>query len=505
VAHLRFVGTLTGNRSIRLPVASTDADLAWTIENRTTGAFGLAVTGLLSAVPVPKGPGRAVTWDGSVLTLGAESFDTGNGDILGRMGAAAPTIVTLIGGQDDEAISVTNCTLSADTVNFVVGDRGHKLSFAGSANATAFLDPVGLTDPLVLTGVDCLGLSIYLEDATKIDQFGLHVFSDSGLATVTSYNTSTGLVTGWNRIRYRVTAQTLPANWFTCYRARVQVIANAATTATIGHAWAETRPLASILFVADHPAQALYLYGYEELKARRIPVTFGCDPALLGNGGAARRLSPISGDRMFEEDIGRLALENNNQVNFHSGNNATATSGMDAAAIRADCMQGLKWISQMASRYGFEPGFAWRSAWVNNDAPNHAASQPLLGAYATFGAGNSFVSCWPPIDPYNLPRVALHGVSNSGMDAFFLALKQTHGLLLCYTHGILDTGGIDMTNAEWDYFLTKLDDGIQGSWLEGVTMEILLARGGLRYRQGFGEARVDTTDAVGTLASRRLW
>ena len=64
--------------------------------------------------------------------------------------------------------------------------------------------------------------------------------------------------------------------------------------------------------------------------------------------------------------------------------------------------------------------------------------------------------------------------------------------------------GNDSTQAEWDYFVSKVSDGVSAGWLEGVTFEDLLARGGLRFRRGLGDVAVELPGVDGSVSSVRL-
>ena len=417
---------------------------------------------------------------------GLRSIDTA----LSLRNAVAPRIVTLIGGQEDESPTATSCTITADTVNFKLGTQGWKMTMAGAVTANLRLDPVGTDDPINVGPAQAVGLWIYITDATKITSIGHGIFSNDPPTVGNSYTWTSALVNGWNFLRIQASAGTL-TDWGIAYRVRVVVVTNAATDVTVGHLFVECPEKAKILFISDAAYQTFHDIGYPDLKRLGVPVTWSLDTATLGTGaGISARIS--------EAALAVVAAENQNSVGFH-GHTGAPTTAMTAAQIRSDTMQAIKWLE----RRGYYSGRIWRSAWVQNAATNHAAIQNLVLMYATPSSAAS-LSCWPVIDRWNIPRISLHGRTEADMDGWFSQLQQTRQMLVCYNHAIDDGGGTNTTNAMWDYFISKVDAGLSGGWLEGVTMEMLLARSGLKYRQTLGDTTVDLYDETGTLSARRL-
>ena len=62
------------------------------------------------------------------------------------------------------------------------------------------------------------------------------------------------------------------------------------------------------------------------------------------------------------------------------------------------------------------------------------------------------------------------------MDNYFDILKKTRGVMVSYTHGIGSGLKSDMTQENWDYFLSKIDNATEEGWLESVTYDILRNR-----------------------------
>ena len=421
------------------------------------------------------------------LLSGVREIDTA----LHLQNAVAPRIMTLIGGQEDESPTGTTATISADTVNFKLGTQGWKMTMAGAVTGQLRLDPVGAEDPVHFGPAQAVGIWFYVPDATKITSVGISIASNSAATVTADYTWNTGIVTGWNFRRIQASAMTL-TDWGTAYRVRVIVVTNAATDITVGHLYVECPQKAKVLIISDSAYKSFHDIAYPDLKQRGIPVTFALDPTVLGSN-----VGSIS-ERITEAQVLTVSAENQNEIGFH-GYDGTETSAMTAAQIRADTMKAIKWLESR----GYYSGRIWRSAWVQNAATNHAAIQNLVLMYATPSSAASLV-CWPVADRWNISRLSLHGRTQANMDTWFSQLQQTHQLLVCYNHGIDDGGGTNTTNAMWDYFIGKIDAGLAGGWLEGVTMEMLLARSGLKYRQTLGDTAVELYDETGVNAPRRL-
>lgn len=411
-----------------------------------------------------------------------------------------PRYTSLIAGQDDESPSSSNCTVTADTVNYKVGARAWKMTMSGAVTATMYLDPPGTDDPLVLDPVAAIGAWVYITDATKVTSLQVDIASDSGVTVKwnrSAANIGVTLVNGWNFLRWPASQGTL-TGWGTMYRVTIVVITNAATDITVGHVWAECPPKAQIMFIADVGYRTMLTSGYPDLVNRGIPVTWAIDPLRLGTGvGTAAEV-------ITEAEVLELAEENNNAIGMHAWGDGTLTSTMTAAELRAETMKMIKWME----RRGLYTGRVWRAGFLQDAATNHAAIQGLVWAYATPSSASGVI-CWPPHPGtsgnghrWNIPRTSLQGRTESAIDALFTQLEQTHGFWVCYTHGIHADGGNDMTPAEWEYFLGKLDDS--SDWLEGVTFVQLLARNGIRFPRGLGDTVMEYRDAVGVEQYTRL-
>ena len=409
-----------------------------------------------------------------------------------REGNALRT-VTLACGADDETVAVTNCTSSVDTTNYKVGDRAWKMTMAGAVTAQLRWDPVSPDeDPLVHPPASAVGIWVYCPDASKVDYVEVDIYQADDLSIVwtrTSLNAGVTLQNGWNLVRWAATASVY-SGWGSIYRLRVVVDTNAATDVTIGHVWLECPEKASILFVEDSGYLSFYTAGYPRMQASRYPVTWAVNPTLLGtNTGSSTRIS----EAQFHT---AMASANGDSASFH-GWDGTATSAMTAAQIRTDTIKAQKWLS----RNGPYAGRFWRAAWVQNLATNGAAATPYLWAGSSISASSGAFTAFPIPSgtQHDLPRYVLHGRSEADLDTVFTTLETTHGLLNCYTHGVDDAGGIHITTAMWDYFLDKVDTGVDEGWLEVVTMQDLFIRSGGRFIDTSGGMTVEWPDEAGVL------
>lgn len=403
-------------------------------------------------------------------------------------------VVTLMSCQVDETYILTNCTTAADTVNFKLGDRGLKVTTTAAVTATVIQDPVGPTDPLIMPPASTISLWVYVPDVTKVTSVGAEIYTDSALTTTKRWSrtaTQAQLVNGWNLLRWSATAGlTDLTSWGTIYRTRILVTTNAATDVTIGHLWTDCPPKAQILFIEDRGYKTFKDVGLPDLRALNIPVTWALDPATHGTSVGTKA------EVITDADVAEFA-KMGDSISFHSWD-GSVTSTMTADQIRTDTLKAIRWLQQRG-----HAGRMWRAAWTQNNAPQHAAAQPYVLAYAT-PSSVAGLSTWPPTDRWNISRWSVHGRTTTDTDTIFTNLKSTRQVLVCYTHGIHADGNTDATPAEWSYFIGKVKAGLAEGWLEGVTFEDLHARSGGTFRAGYGRAQAEYLDETGSVVRKDL-
>jgi hypothetical protein len=399
-----------------------------------------------------------------------------------------PSIVTIISGQADEPTPIcSSCTATLDTnpTSTRIANRGWKITTSGAVTAQ-FIQTY--TPSMFFGQAAAIGSWVYLDpaDVGKLTQLVFEIYLDSGLTitwTRSRQNATEPFVAGWNHMRWVASAGTTLANlrnrWGTVFRVRVLAVTNAALTGglTLGQMWAEVWPKAQIMFIGDRGYKTFLTSFYPQLRARGIPVEWSLDPALLGTSSADAEV-------ITENDVRLVAQENRNRIGYH-GWDGSVTSSMTAAQLQTDSIRAIRWLTAR----GYGP-VLWRSAFVQNSAPNASAVQPYHVALATSTSGAQAVSAWPHPSPFNIDRTALHSLTPAQMDDTFELLNITRGLFVVYTHAVQTSGTNpnDITPANRDYFLSKLDVALTGGWIEGVTFnELFLRDGGAIQRGAAGE------------------
>lgn len=461
-------------------------------------------TQVASLVPASSGSATAAALIASI----AGKVNPAKVETLRQANAFPARRVSLICGSDDETFTTTSTTITADTINYVLGDRAWKMTMAGAVTGQMKFTPAV---PLDLPPIAAFGMAVYIADVSKVTSIELDVYgNDTFTAPVwirtaaQANNAAYTLVNGWNYLRWTaISGNAALDNWGHITRVRVVATTNAAADVTVGNVWAECPEKAQILFIADWGTSNFFGSPvgkagspYRDLRDRGIPVNLAWDPAKAGTVSAPYERSSVA-------DIIALANDGNgNEIGIH-GYDGTATSAMTAAQIRADHLAAVKAIKRLGLS-AQNIGTAWRPAWVQNSAANASAAFPYMVASATPSA-NASVGCWPPVNRYNIPRITLHGAAGSGnvnqtaVDAMFTTLQTTRGFAAPYTHGVADNVLDYMSVADWQHFLSKVDAGIAAGWLECVTFNQLFARSGGKFRRTFGQDFVEFYDETGDL------
>lgn len=377
---------------------------------------------------------------------------------------------TLVTGQPDQSYIPVNCTMTADTARFLEGAQSQRFTTTGAVTATVVLDPLfppAAPDPFVFAKASIVRMLVWIDDPSKVTTFNLEIYDQSGLTGQWirgNANFHKPLTQGWNLLSWKAAAGSSTA-WGTVYRVRFVTITTGATSWNVQSVWVESQPKAQILFIEDRGYKTFVDSGLPDLRARKIPVTWALDPALHGTALGTK------GEVITDAQVAQFYSEGDD-MSIHAYDGAV-TSTMTPAQIREDTLKSHQWLQDR----GYTRGREWRAAWTQNNAPNHAAAQAYYAAYAT-PSGTASDETWPFINPWNVSRVNLHGLTTTSMDGFFATLQKTNCLMVCYTHGIHADGGSDMTPTLWAHFMAKIDEGIAGGWLEGVTFSQLLANSG---------------------------
>ena len=317
-------------------------------------------------------------------------------------------------------------------------------------------------------GVGAISMFIYIEDVSKINSISLNIGTDvTGHNWIrNASNQNEPLKNGMNVLRWRADAGAIN-EWRYFRRVRVVVVTNAVTSWTIASIFGEVSQKAQLLFVEDGGYIEFLELGYPALKVRNIPTTWALNPGRLGE---VRIIS--------EADVDTLALDHMSSFSFHSWA-SEVHSTMTSIEVADNAIKCMRWLQKK----GIQPKYMFRAAITQNNCPEHAVLQDMIEAYSS-PTGAAAYNVFPFINPYGVPRITLHGKTQSEMDDMFAIMKKTHNLMIGYTHGISDNPVPDMSLAEWDYFLLKIDEGIAEGWLEGVTYDVLR----IRHERQFGGA-----------------
>ena len=321
-------------------------------------------------------------------------------------------------------------------------------------------------EPKNISGVSAVGMWIYLDDPSKFDSIQLQINHDnvSYKWIRTDRNLSHPLEKGWNYMRWPAHEGHI-GDWANSYGIRIYIATNTPADWTLGGVYLERPSKAQLLFVQDGGYESFLTKGYPELKQRSIHTTWALTPGRLGQG-----------EVISESDVDLLAQDHLSAFSFHSWA-SEVHSTMTSEEVADNMIKSMRWLN----RRGLQPQYWFRAAITQNDAPNHTIMQDYIEAYASPYASAS-LNIFPFKDPYNVPRINLHGSTKDQIDRYFSTLKKTRALMVVYTHGIGTGMRADMTEENWDYFLTKVDEAIEEGWLESVTYDILRTR----YEKQFG-------------------
>ena len=428
--------------------------------------------------------------------------------VRARTATDHPGTLPLVTGSDDEAFAVQFCTVSADTVNYRMGGRAHKITTTGAVtNAAVVLTPIppAASGLLNIRPAQAMCAWVYVEDHTKITNVQVELSQDAGNTVFWGRSNISApaqpLVTGWNLLRWKL-VEGLPAAWtgLTANRFRFFLTTNAATTLTLGHVYLETPAKARIIYVADRGYRSFVVNGLPRLRAAGVPITWALDILKLGDhaGEYPNGAAPYA-DAVTESDVAEFAAAGDS-ISFH-GWTGDPTASMTAAQVRSDTALCIKWLA--ARGYA---GRMWRAAWVQNTAAQHAAVNDYVLGQAMWDQATHSVKLdiWPPRDMQNIARWEFYGKSDANIDNQFALLKKTHGLMVVYNHGIGTGYAYDATAAEFDRFMDNLEEGIAAGWLEATTFEQLFAESGGRFVTAAGATFAEYVDPTGATVRKAL-
>lgn len=329
--------------------------------------------------------------------------------------------------------------------------KSYKLDLMTSVSTLTITPPSAIQ----IEGISEFIVIAFIEDVSKVTNIQLKV-----TGTLWTRQPIETLKNGWNILRYQVTAGDV-STWTTASSVTLDFYFNAVTTVFLSDVLAIRPTKAKILFINDHGYHNFKQIAYPQLKSLGIPTTWAINPGRLGEG-----ISSVE-SILTQSDIDELAYDPYSEFSVHNWNPiGNPTENMTADQLLADTHKCLTYLK----KNGILPRYPWRAAFTQNLAKNHTVLQPFIDAYAT-PTGNAGIELYPFRNRYNVNRDAIHGTSRDSayFDEVFDKLKKTRSLYVCYTHGLDDTGGIHITNAQLDYFLSKISTAVSEGWLEGTT------------------------------------
>jgi len=399
--------------------------------------------------------------------------------------------------------STSNCTVALATDQVRNGfSRTIKVVISGAVTATvdwagggpnpvydAAGDPVASASRARIKfnkGLSEFSFPCYLENASNITFFEVEVTMKVGGGTGVwrGVVNDGSLVNGWNDIR-RFASQGHSGSVMTGWdeadpeitRIRLIVVASGAATIHLEHIYGVERNKASLVLISDL-SEKYFLNGTDldgvpsgglpDLTSRGLLCTLACLPGQWGTTAATPTVTDV-----------RNAVASGHAVSLHSltGEN---TSAMSADGMRNYAIKGIQEIK----RNGFH-FFPFRSAWfqnLGNMSGTPTLMDDLFYGMATWSANSVGYNAWPPVNRRNIGRYIMHNRPDSDADTLFARLENTREVCFAYTHYVTNNTGstTNMVTARWAHFLSKIDEGIAGDWLEVVTPEILFRRAGGR-------------------------
>ncbi|MDO5633278.1 MAG: hypothetical protein Q4G34_00175 [Micrococcus sp.] len=461
------VSALTGQWEARLEaVESRDGlDPESLSDGQAASLISQSTTRTRAAVDVAAAQVTAIASAGHAAIAEAQAATTTDLHTRIRLTPDGRTRTTLLSGQPGPVYAVPGHARSEDRIRVLEGETAQRITAAapGTLSISTVHSPAVQFRPASIVRA-----LVWLDDASVVSSLSVSI-RQTTTPTVVQWSrpasaTGTPLRTGWNLLTWGASSGVTTA-WGQAVRTEVVATTTAATSITVQSVWVESPPKAQLLFIEDRGYRTFVDNGLADLRARDIPVTWALDPLLNGSAVGTKA------EAITDAEVSQFYADGDD-VSIHAYDGAR-TALMSIEQIRQDTLLSHQWIQDR----GYERGRSWRAAWTQNSAPNHAAARPYYAAAASPN-GAAALTAFPFPTPWNVPRVNLHGTTPAQMQAHFDTLRRTHGLMVCYTHGIHADGGPDMTPAQWSSFMQLIDQGQAQGWLEGVTFSTLMERAG---------------------------
>jgi hypothetical protein len=289
------------------------------------------------------------------------------------------------------------------------------------------------------------------------------------------WNNDKGLAKGWNLVRYQFQeSDTIGMNNITEIRATF--IATKATKVRVGCIFTEkiTKKAQIILGVDGAYTQGWYgnrlvsgqtQGGFDDwVVDRKHKIVFGLSPARHDAGlNIAATWDSIA--LLRSQQPAKI------EISFHS-NNVEFTTGISYDSTRVATEKAMRRIWEKG--YGYPK---WRMAVTQNFGPfADEMVGEAFGLYATAtGRGFAGLNLYPHGNRHNIPRISLEGLNVNQADKVFNEMKKFRQGCVFYTHMITTANApdsiVNVMLPRWQYFLSKVDQGVSEGWLEIIDYE----------------------------------
>jgi hypothetical protein len=396
-------------------------------------------------------------------------------------------------GPEEPSAIVTNgatCVRDASS-GFYAGDNGWLITVPSSGSSVVEFDMIA--NPRVFGKGQVLQIAADTVSGSGAITFINYQVWQTALNDQIWARAVFGAPTGVNRVRANLGVVT--SNWGTAHKLRLTFSTTGACQIRLRRIAAEVADSPRLILATDGFYKSMITSGfYAQMVARGIPLVINLLPAQLGaNVGTVNEIPTLSELRPYFS-------QNRNEVTAHSWGVGTANSAMTAAEIIEESKKILTWFSANGLRRPLI-----RGAWLQNNAPQHAAAQPYWAGYAS-PVANSVLETWPPQDKWNIGRITLTGRSLADYQGYFRDVGQTNGVLSVYVHGMDASGGIHMTPTEVTNWWAAYDALAPLYGFRGTTFTELLEQTGTRLEvTPRGEDVLVEVDNAGAAVRRVLY
>ena len=317
-----------------------------------------------------------------------------------------------------------------------------------------------LDETIPILGTQEIDVYFYVADATSIpgNSYGNRIRLQ-GVTTGFSRNYQQPLVNGWNKIRFVSEGAGTIDYTLSETEYRILVYTPNIVDIWIGGIYAVKPDKANIIIAGDGPYKSFYTYAYPALKELGVPVTWAGDWSKIATSSGSKLIT--------QDDLDLLAYDGISEFSFHNWDGTPQDTGTAETALR-DTVNNIRYLQVN----GLQPEHIWRAAWQGNNCAYPELANLLVEASASHDDTYGVVQ-FPFPDRFNIPRWAMQGRTTETIDTWFEKLRKQHCILMMYTHGVSDDED-DVSLELLDYYLDKIQTGIEAGWLRATTFSRLI-------------------------------